>query len=97
VRALRVGLLSTADINSKLLGGARAAEGVEVVAVASRSRERAAAYAAEHGIGRAHGSYHALLADAGVDAVYVPLPNSLHVSGRSARSSPASTCCARSR
>ena len=76
---LRVGLLSTAKINLALLGGARAAEGVEVVAVASRSAERAEAYAAEHGIGRAHGSYEALLGDPDVDAVYVPLPNSLHV------------------
>jgi D-xylose 1-dehydrogenase (NADP+, D-xylono-1,5-lactone-forming) len=76
---LRVGLLSTADINRALLGGVRAAEGVEVVAVASRSAERAHAYAAEHGIGRAHGSYDALLGDDDVDAVYVPLPNSLHV------------------
>ena len=76
---LRLGLLSTADINRKLLGGARVAEGVEVVAVASRERERAEAYAAEHGLGRAHGSYEALLADPDVDAVYVPLPNSLHV------------------
>jgi xylose dehydrogenase (NAD/NADP) len=76
---VRLGLLSTADINRKLLGGARVAEGVEVVAVASRERERAEAFAAEHGIGRAHGSYEALLADPDVDAVYVPLPNSLHV------------------
>ena len=50
---LRLGLLSTANINQKLLGGARAAEGVEVVAVASRDRERAEAYAAEHGLARA--------------------------------------------
>ena len=76
---LRLGLLSTADINRKLLGGARVAEGVEVVAVASRDLERAEAYAAEHGLGRAHGSYEALLADPEVDAVYVSLPNSLHV------------------
>ena len=76
---LRIGLLSTADINRKLLGGARAAEGVEVVAVASREAARAEAYAAEHGLARAHGSYDALLADDEVDAVYVPLPNSLHV------------------
>jgi len=76
---LRFGLLSTANINQALLGGARAVEGVEVVAVASRTRERAQAYAAEHGLGRAHGSYEALLADPEVDAVYVPLPNSLHV------------------
>jgi D-xylose 1-dehydrogenase (NADP+, D-xylono-1,5-lactone-forming) len=76
---LRVGLLSTANINRKLLGGARAAEGVDVVAVASRSAERAETYAAEYGLGRAHGSYEALLADPEVDAIYVPLPNSLHV------------------
>jgi D-xylose 1-dehydrogenase (NADP+, D-xylono-1,5-lactone-forming) len=76
---LRVGLLSTANINRLLLGGARAAEGVEVVAVASRDGERAESYAAEHGLGHAHGSYDALLADEDVDAVYVPLPSSLHV------------------
>ena len=76
---LRVGLLSTANINRLILGGARAAEAVEVVAVASRDGARAEAFADEHGIGRAHGSYDALLADAEVDAVYVPLPNSLHV------------------
>jgi predicted dehydrogenase len=76
---LRLGLLSTASINAKLLGGASAAEGVEVVAVASRDGARAEAYAAEHGLARAHGSYEALLADPDVDAVYVPLPNSLHV------------------
>jgi D-xylose 1-dehydrogenase (NADP+, D-xylono-1,5-lactone-forming) len=76
---LRLGLLSTADINLKLLGGVRAAEGVEAVAVASRDAGRAQAFAAEHGLGRAHGSYEAMLADPEVDAVYVPLPNSLHV------------------
>jgi xylose dehydrogenase (NAD/NADP) len=76
---LRVGLLSTAEINLKLLGGARAAGGVEVMAVASRSRERAEAYAAEHGLGRAHGSYDELLGDPDVDAVYISLPNSMHV------------------
>src|SRR5215216_5781065 len=76
---LRIGLLSTASINRLLLGGARAAEGVDVVAVASRDLARARTHAAEHGIGRAHGSYDALLTDEDVDAVYVSLPNSLHV------------------
>ncbi len=51
---------------------------MEVVAVASRSAERAEVYAREHGIARAHGSPAALLADDGVDAVYVPMPNALH-------------------
>jgi D-xylose 1-dehydrogenase (NADP+, D-xylono-1,5-lactone-forming) len=49
------------------------------VAVGSRDRARAQAYAAEKGIERAHGSYEELLADPEVDAVYIPLPNSMHV------------------
>ena len=76
---VRWGVLSTARINRKLLAGAALAPNVEVVAVASRDRERGEAFAAEHGIGRVHGSYEALLADDDVEAVYVPLPNSLHV------------------
>ena len=78
--ALRVGLLSTARINDSLLEGAAATDAAEVVAVASRTEARAAAYAHERGIPRAHGSYEALLADPEVDAVYVALPNALHAS-----------------
>ena len=76
---LRVGILSTAKINDAILEGARASAGAEVVAVASRDRGRAEAYAAEKGIPRAHGSYEELLADEAVEAVYVPLPNSMHL------------------
>jgi predicted dehydrogenase len=76
---LRLGILSTARINKKLLAGAAAAEHVDVVAVASRDGRRAEAYAREHEIERAHSSYEALLEDDGVDAVYVPLPNAMHV------------------
>ncbi|HEY8584741.1 MAG TPA: Gfo/Idh/MocA family oxidoreductase [Capillimicrobium sp.] len=72
--SLRWGILSTARIADTLLGS-----GLAAVAVGSRSAERAQAWAAERGIARAHGSYEALLADPEVDAVYVPLPNSLHV------------------
>jgi D-xylose 1-dehydrogenase (NADP+, D-xylono-1,5-lactone-forming) len=75
---LRWGLLSTALINEKVIAGAGASDRAEIVAVASRSAGRAAAYAHEHAIPRAHGSYDALLADAEVDAVYISLPNSLH-------------------
>jgi D-xylose 1-dehydrogenase (NADP+, D-xylono-1,5-lactone-forming) len=71
---VRVGLLSTANINRKVI-----AAGVDVVAVASRDEARARAFADEHGIARAHGSYEALLADDDVEAVYVSLPNSMHV------------------
>jgi D-xylose 1-dehydrogenase (NADP+, D-xylono-1,5-lactone-forming) len=76
---VRWGFLSTARINSRLLAAAEKTELAEVVAVASRDAHRAEAYAAEHGIPRAHGSYEALLNDPGVDAVYISLPNSFHV------------------
>lgn len=49
-----------------------------VVAVAARDAQRAKAFAARHGIATVHGSYEDLLADPGIDAVYVPLPNGLH-------------------
>ena len=73
---MRWGVLSTARITEKLV---RSGSGQEFVAVASRSPERAQAFAAEHGIPREHGSYEALLEDPDVEAVYVPLPNSMHV------------------
>jgi D-xylose 1-dehydrogenase (NADP+, D-xylono-1,5-lactone-forming) len=75
---MRLGLLSTANINLEILAGAAETERVTVVAVASRDGARAEAYAAEHGIARAHDSYDALLGDPEVDAVYVSLPNGLH-------------------
>ena len=73
------GVLSTAHINRLVLEGARESELADVVAVASRDQARAEAYAREHGIPVAHGSYEALLEDPGVDAVYISLPNSMHV------------------
>jgi D-xylose 1-dehydrogenase (NADP+, D-xylono-1,5-lactone-forming) len=75
---LALGLLSTANINREILAGAVLSDRVEVVAVGSRDGARAQAYAAEHEIPRSHGSYEALFADAGVDAVYISLPNGLH-------------------
>ena len=75
---MRLGLLSTANINRAILAGAARTGRVDVVAVASRDAGRADAYAAEHGIATAHGSYEALLADPDVEAVYVSLPNGMH-------------------
>jgi len=54
------------------------ASNVEIVAVGSRSRTKSEQFAAEFGIPRAYGSYEELLADTEVDAVYNPLPVSLH-------------------
>jgi predicted dehydrogenase len=78
-RPLRLGLLSTARINRRILPAAAASRLVEVAAVASREAAPAEAYARANGIAAAYGSYDALLADPGIDAVYIPLPNSLHV------------------
>jgi xylose dehydrogenase (NAD/NADP) len=74
--SLRWGILSTANITKKLLGSGH---DQQFVAVGSRDLGRAQAFASEHGVARAHGSYEELLADPEVDAIYNPLPNSLHV------------------
>ena len=72
------GLISTARINRRVIPAIRASRRAELLAVASRSLERARSYAAEWDIPRAHGSYQELLDDPGVDVVYISLPNSLH-------------------
>jgi xylose dehydrogenase (NAD/NADP) len=72
------GIVSTADINRKVIPGAQESAKVDLVAVASRDRARADAYAREWGIPRAYGSYEELLADPEIEAVYVSLPNTLH-------------------
>ena len=77
--AVKWGIISTADINGKLLAGAAASSDVDVVAVGSRDLDRARAFADRHGIPRAYGSYEELLADPEVEAVYNPLPNTMHV------------------
>jgi len=76
---VRWGVLSTADIGmAKVTPAIQQAENCDVVAIASRSSDRAEAAAARLGIPGAYGSYEALLEDPGIDAVYVPLPNDLH-------------------
>ncbi|HEY6015447.1 MAG TPA: Gfo/Idh/MocA family oxidoreductase, partial [Gaiellaceae bacterium] len=75
---LRVGLLTTANINRALLETRRGRDDpYAFVAVGSRDLARGEAYARKWGIPRAHGSYEALLADPEVDAVYIALPNAL--------------------
>jgi len=55
------------------------ASGSQLLAIASRDPGRARAMAAQHGIPRVHSDYAEVLADPDIDAVYVPLPNSLHL------------------
>jgi D-xylose 1-dehydrogenase (NADP+, D-xylono-1,5-lactone-forming) len=78
LRPVKWGIISTADINRKLIPGAKASPKIDLVAVASRDRARADAYAREWEIERAHGSYDALLADPEIEAVYISLPNTMH-------------------
>jgi D-xylose 1-dehydrogenase (NADP+, D-xylono-1,5-lactone-forming) len=76
--AVKWGFLSTADINRKVIPGAHASDKVELVAVASRDKARAEAYAREWQIPRAYGSYEELLSDPEIEAVYISLPNTMH-------------------
>src|SRR4029079_16262304 len=73
------GFLSTANINDKLLPGAEASPDVELAAVASRDLGRAEAYARERGVDSGYRNYEDLLADPKLEAVYISLPNALHV------------------
>ena len=77
--AVRWGILGVAKIAMKaFVPGIAGAANAELVAVASRDGDKAAAAAAEIGIDRSYGSYAELLADPDVDAVYNPMPNHLH-------------------
>ena len=75
---LRWGIIGPGRIAPRLVRALSKSRRGELVAVASRNAERAAAFASEHGIGRSFGSYEALLLDPDVDVVYVALPNHLH-------------------
>ncbi|MFW2389222.1 MAG: Gfo/Idh/MocA family protein [Polyangiales bacterium] len=76
---LRIGALGAARITPMaLVRPARNVDGVAVTAVAARDRGRAEKFARKHGVEKVHDNYDALLADPKIDAVYNPLPNSLH-------------------
>lgn len=79
-RRLTFGVLGSAKIaREKVIPGMRACMRAEVVALASRDGGKARDAATALGIPRAHASYEAMLADASIDALYIPLPNHLHV------------------
>jgi predicted dehydrogenase len=79
IEPVRWGILSTAHINRLVIPGLQASPDTELLAVASRDESRARQYAEQRGIPRAYGSYEALLADPDIEAVYISLPNSMHV------------------
>jgi len=80
MKKIRWGVLSTAKIGTKkVIPAMQLGEYCKFTAIASRQLEKAQAAARRLGIEKAYGSYEELLADCDVDAVYLPLPNHLHV------------------
>jgi len=75
---VRWGLISTANINRRLIPAIRASERGELTAVCSRTQESADRYAAEWNVPHAFGSYQEMLESDTVDVVYNSLPNHLH-------------------
>ena len=79
-RKIRWGILGVANIaREKVIPAMQRGELTEVSAIASRDLTKARQAAAALGIAKAYGSYEELIADPGIDAVYNPLPNHLHV------------------
>ena len=76
---IRIGVLGAAAIvPAALTDPSRGVHGAQVLAIAARDPKRAYTFAKKHGIPRVHPTYSALLADQDIDAIYNPLPNSLH-------------------
>ena len=77
---VRWGVLSTARIGTaQVIPAMQSGRYCQIVAIGSRSLEKAQAAASELSIPKAYGSYEELLADPEIDAIYNPLPNHLHV------------------
>lgn len=74
----KVGILGTGWIAEKMAITLAPIEGYEVVAVASRTKDKADAFAQKYGISRAYGSYEELVSDVDVELVYVATPHSHH-------------------
>lgn len=80
MKKVRWGILSTAKIaREKVIPAMQAGQYCSIDAIASRNEKLADAAAAALSIPKAYASYEALLNDAEIDAVYIPLPNHMHV------------------
>ena len=89
---LRIGLLGTARITELAVFTPARLLGTRLVAVAARDQDRARIWADANGVERVVDSYRALIEDPEVEAIYNPLPNSLHAPWNAGRHpTPAST------
>jgi len=75
---LTIGILGAANIARLFIKAVQPSRKVSIQAVASRDIERGNAFARETGVPRVHATYEALLADPAIEAIYNPLPNTLH-------------------
>ena len=75
---VRWGILGTAKIATKVCRAIKLASNAELVAIASRTKERAENWVSAHDVERAYGSYEQLLEDESIDAIYLPTPPTLH-------------------
>jgi predicted dehydrogenase len=79
MKTIRWGILGLGTIAKAFVTGLRAIPDAEVVAVGSRSADKARTFAAEYGVARAHGSYAELAGDPAVDVIYIATPHPMHV------------------
>ena len=78
MKQLRYGILSTSSIAPRFIAAVREGNAGDIVALSSRSLEKAQEKAAQWDIPTAYGSHRELLADPNVDIVYISTVNSLH-------------------
>ncbi|CAN7614434.1 Gfo/Idh/MocA family oxidoreductase [Pseudoduganella sp. LjRoot289] len=77
-KVIRWGILGTGKIAKAMAEGLRDTAGAELVAVASRTLDGAASFAAAYGVPRRHASYQALADDPEVDVIYIATPHPMH-------------------
>ncbi|HEX5907065.1 MAG TPA: Gfo/Idh/MocA family oxidoreductase, partial [Propionibacteriaceae bacterium] len=77
-QTVRWGIIGPGRIASLVIKDFPYVSGAEAVAVASRSAERAQAFATQHGLSRAYGSYREIMADESVDVIYIATPHPQH-------------------
>ena len=78
MKHLKWGIMATGAIAGSFARGLNSTDKATALAVGSRTKDKAEAFAKEHEIERAYGSYDEMLADPDVDAVYIALPNHMH-------------------
>ena len=77
-KPLRMGILGCANIAKQFVRDVAQSPSIAIEAVASRDLAKANEFAKTFGIPSCYGSYESLLSDAALDAIYIPLPNSMH-------------------